>query len=44
MSNKYIGITVGPIVETLLLTTKPRALGSKLYFFLLFKNFDRKFN
>ena len=33
MSNKYIGITVGPIVETLLLTTKPAGLWGASYIF-----------
>ena len=36
MSNKYIGITVGPIVETLLLTTKPAGLWGASYIFSYF--------
>ena len=36
MSNKFIGITVGPIVETLLLTTKPAGLWGASYIFSYF--------
>ena len=36
MSNKYIGITVGPIVEILLLTTKPAGLWGASYIFSYF--------
>lgn len=37
MSNKFIGITVGPIVETLLLTTKPAGLWGQVIFFHTFQ-------
>ena len=41
MAKKYIGITIGPIVKTLMLTTTP-AGSCKLYIFIFHKKTSGK--